>query len=269
MYLLPLSKLIHEVNHDTYCMTLSAKIPVYIMCYVTGVPSVKEVQAKIQEFEQRFNALKKSTRECLELRNIDVKAVVECLTNLSADDKPEHVVFLKEHIMELLQAKSHFDLFVLINIHYWNYLAYHLLEHLIKEFSLEEEKGKMEKYKSDLHQFMWDTPLKVFCNTQKKRLVELPKGFKELVTKFPWKGTVTLGKVEEFRQEYAYHHNLRDCSMMLITILPGSFTVVWWIPESIVTHLMGDVVEDVLSKYEVTRLEIAGVCVYKQVIMII
>jgi len=193
---------------------------------------------------------------------------VDCLIRPPEDDMPEHKVFLKENMNDMLQAEDLFKLFLLLNL-YWNYLAYHLLEHLIKEFSLEEEKGKMEKYKSDLHQFMWDTPLKVFCDTQKKRLVELPKGFKELVMKFPWEETVTLGKVEEFRQQYAYHYNLRDCSMMLITVFTGSFTVVWWIPESIVTHLMKDVAEDVLSKYEVTRLEIAGVCVYKQVIMII
>ena len=238
----------------------------YIMCYVTGVPSKEEIQAKIQEFEQQFNALKKSTRESLEKHKIDVKSVVECLTNLPADDMLEHKVFLKEEMDNLLQAESLFKLFLLMNL-YWNYLAYHLLEHLIncKDFSLGEVKGKMAKYKSDLRQFLWDTPLEVFCRTQ-KRAVGPPPGFEELVVKFPWRGTVTLGVVEEFRQKYAYHYNLRDFSMMLITMRPGSFTVVWWIPESIVGRLMKDVAEDVLSNYAVTRLEIAGNCVYKQVI---
>lgn len=223
------------------------------------------VQAKIHEFEQQFKSLKKWTREVLESRNTDVKEVVDCLTDLPADDMLEHKVFLKENMHDLLEAKSLLELFPRLNL-YWNYLAYHLLEHLIKEFSVEEVKGKMETYKTDLHQFMWDTPLEVFCKTQKKRAVKIPEGFRELVVKFPWTGTVTLGTVEEFRQQYAYHHNLREFSMMLITTHPGSFIVVWWIPESVVTRLTEHVVEDVLSKYAVTRLEVAGNCVYKQVI---
>ena len=226
---------------------------------------MEEVQAKIHEFEKRFNALKETTQEGLESRSIDVKAVVMSLTNLPADDKEEHKVFLEKHIDNLFQAESHEKLFALINIHYWNYLAYHLLDYLIKEFSLEEVKGKMKEYKSDLRQFMWDTPLEVFCKTQKRKRVDVPKGFKKLVVMFTWPKAqkVTLGKVEEYRQQYAYHYNLREFAMMLITVQPGSFTAVWYIPESIVETLKKQIPENILIKYAVTELEIAGACVYK------
>ena len=223
-----------------------------------------EVKDKIHEFEEEFNALKRTTREVLESRSIDVKSVVECLTELPADDMPEHKVFLKENMNDMLQAEDLFKLFLLLNL-YWNYLAYHLLEHLIKKFSVEEVKGKMEKYKADLCQFMWDTPLEVFCLEHKKRAVKPPAGFRELVVQFSWPENVTLGVVEEFRQQYACHYNLHECAMMVTDIRRGSFTVVWGIPEPILQHLMKEVPEDILSKYSVTRLEIAGVCVYKQV----
>ena len=124
-------------------------------------------------------------------------------------------------------------------------------------------------WKSDLKQFMWDIPLKVFCQANTRRAMKLPPGFRELVMEFSWPESVTLGVVEEFRQEYAYHYNLWDCAMMLITVHHSFVTVVWGIPESIVQHLKKEVSENVLSKYSVTRLKIAGVCVYQEVIIFV
>ena len=228
---------------------------------------MKELQVKIHGFEQRFNDLKKSTRESLESRNINKEAVVECLTNLPAADMPEHKLYLEKHMSNLLQVKSLLELFLRLNL-YWNYLAYHLLEHLIKEFSVEEMKGKIKEYKGDLWQFMWDTPLKMFCQAQKKRVI-LPEGFTNLVAEFKWPENMTLAAVEKFRQEYGYHCNLHQCAMMVIQIFPGSFTVVWGIPESIIEHLRKEVAEVILSTYAVTRLEIAGACVYEKVMTFI
>ena len=227
---------------------------------------MEEVKAQIYAFEQRFNALKKSTRDDFKTRSIDVEKVVECLTDLPADDMPEHKVFLKEHMDYLLQAESLFKLFLRLNL-YWHYLAYHLLQHLIKELSVDEVKGKMEKYRIDLQQFMWDTPLEVFCQTQKERAMDLPEGFEKVVANFEWPQNVTLAVVEEFRQRYAFCYNLRECAMMLITIRRGSFNVVWCIPKSIVQQLIKEVAKNVLSKYSVTKLEVAGVCIYEQVII--
>jgi len=189
--------------------------------------------------------------------------VMECLTDLPEDDMLEHKRFLREHIGNLLQSGSLFKLFVRMNLH-WSYLAYHLLEHLIKEFSVEEVKGEMEKYKSDLHRFMWNTPLEVFCKTQKRKIVDVPKGFKKLVVKFTWP-KAALGMVEEYRQQYAYHYKLREFAMMLITVQHGCFAAAWYIPESIVETLKKETPEDILLKYAVTELEIAGACVYKKV----
>ena len=205
-----------------------------------------EVKHKIHEFEKQFNALKKTTREGLESRKIDVKSVVECLTELSVDDMQEHKMFLDEKMDDLLQAESLFKLFLRLNL-YWHYLAYHLLEHLIKKFSVEEVKGKMEKYKTDLWQFMWDTPLKLFCQAHKKRAIDLPPWFRELVIQFAWPENVTLRVVEEFRQQYASHYGLRECAMMVVTMVTSSFTDVRHIPEPYLNRKM---VEDAPSKYK-------------------
>ena len=221
--------------------------------------TVQYIQAKIGQFKKRFNVLKKSTRECLERLRVAVKRVADALTSLPADDVDEHKQFLESHLSALYQAPDHSELFGTMNFH-WNYLNPQLLDHLIREFDLEEVKGDMETYKEDLQQFRKKTPLKLFCESQKKQRINPPPDFREVVAEFDWPDDVTLEVVEEFRQEYADHYSLCECAMMLNMVLPGIIT--WFIPGSIVEKLKVKVPFSILKKYSVTKLEIAGECVY-------
>ena len=226
--------------------------------------TIQYVQAKIRQFEKRFNALKKSSRECLERLRVPVKRVADALTSLPADDFDEHKQFLESHLSALYQAPDHSELFGTMNFH-WNYQNYQLLDHLIREFDLEGVKGEMKTYKEDLQQFRKKTPLKLFCQSHKKKHVKPQPDFDEVVAEFEWPDHVTLDIVEEFRQEYADHYSLRECAMMLNKVLPGSFIVSWFIPISIVEKLKEKVSIAILKKYSVTKLEIAGECVYPKV----
>lgn len=227
--------------------------------YVTGISTVEEVQAKIHDFKQRFKALKESTQEVLEQQGISVKRVADHLKGLSAYDIPEHKMFRKSHIFEV---ESHVELFGAMDI-FWSYLAYHLLEHLITKFSMTEMEGKLEKYRKDIRQFMGEAPMKVFSQAVSKKEIEPPPGFLEMVVKCAWPEDATMMAVEEFQRKYASYYNLRELAMMFITIESGpSFTLTWFIPESIVERLMVEVAEKLLSSNNITRLEIVGACVY-------
>ena len=219
------------------------------------------IESEIREFEKKFNALKKSTRECLERLRVPVKRVAEVLTSLPADGMDNAKTFLKNNKTELYQAPDHFELFGTMNFH-WNYQNYQLLDHLIQEFKLEGVKGEMKTYKEDLQQFRKKTPLKLFCQSQKQKLIKPPPDFHEVVAEFDWPDDVTLDVVEEFRQGYAGHYNLRECAMMLALVRPGSFIITWFIPGSIMEKLKVKVPTSILKKYSVTKLEIAGECVY-------
>ena len=232
---------------------------------LTGPKTIQYVQAKIKQLEKRFNALKKSTRECLERLGVPVKRVADALTSLPADDEDQHKQFLESHLSALYHADDHSELFGTMNFH-WNYQNYQLLDHLIQEFNLEGVKGEMNTYKEDLQQFRKKTPLKLFCQSQKKKRIKPPPDFCEMVGEFDWPDDVTLEVVEEFRQEYADHYSLYKCAMMLSVVLPGSFIIIWFIPASIVEKLKVKVQASILKKYSVTKLEIAGECVYPEVI---
>lgn len=177
----------------------------------------------------------------------------------------EHKVFLESRLSVLHRASDHSELFATMDF-YWNYQSYQLLDHVVREFNLEGVKDEMKQYKEDLQKFRKKTPLKLFCRSQKRKRIKPPPDFHEVVLEFDWPDYVTLEVVEQFRQEYAYHYGLRECAMMLYNVLPGSFIVTWFIPGSIVEKLNVKVPVTILKKYLVTKLVIAGKCVYPDIV---
>ena len=228
-----------------------------------GFISVVEIRERITQFEDRFKDLKKHTRQGLERQGplASVQVVVERLTDLRADDKPDHKVFLQGSLHIMFRAENHFELYGTLNS-YWDYLAYHLLDHLIREFSIREAKNGMEAYKIDLQRFRRATPLRLFCQAQRKQHVEPPAEFREMVGKFDWPDTVTLEVAEDFRREYASHYSLRECAMMLVSLSIGSFVITWVVPESIVESLKTKLPEKLFKRHSVTKLQIAGDLIY-------
>ena len=188
--------------------------------------------------------------------------VADSLTSLLPDDEEYHKIFTESHVSDLFQASNIAEQFGTMNSH-WNYLDPSLLDHLVSDFNLEEVKGEMETYKSDLGQFRKKTPLTLFCGAQRKRRIDLPPKFGIVVAEFDWPQNVTLEDVEQFQQEFAHHYGLHKCAMMLSKVRPGSFIVTWFVPESVVEKLKGKVPRAILKKYSVTKLEIAGTCVYR------
>ena len=228
-----------------------------------GFTSVVEIRERIAQFEERFKDLKRQTREGLERLGplASVQVVVERLTDLGADNKPEHKVFLQGNLHIMFRAENHFELYGILNF-YWDYLAYNLLDHLIREFSIREVKGEMEEYKIDLKRFRRATPLKLFYQAQRRRRRRPPAEFREMAVEFDWPDTVTLEVVEDFRQAYESHYSLRECAMMLVSLSIGSFVITWIVPESIVESLKTKLPEKLFKRHSVTKLQIAGDLIY-------
>ena len=234
----------------------------FIFLVMPLATSTEEVKAMIAELEEGFKNLRNSIRECLERQRVLISQVADALTSLSPDDDERHKIFTESHVTVLYRAASISEQFGTMNFH-WNYLDPSLLEHLVKEFHLEQMKDRMEAYKSVLQQFRKKTPLKLFCQTQKRKRKKFDEDFKEMVAEFDWPENVTLEDVELFRQEYASTYGLHECAMMIAQIRSGSYIITWFIPESVVKKLKAKVPRDILKKYCVTKLEIAEVCVYQ------
>ena len=228
---------------------------------VAPTESKEQVMATIEMLRKKFNRLKTATRECLEKHKIHVKCVADALTSLSPNDDECHRMFLESHFRDLFAAADHYELFGTMNFH-WNYLDPSLLNHLVTELELVEVKPDMATYQSELQQFRMKTPLNLFHQTQKKKKVKLSPEFREMVAEFDWPKDVTLEVLEQFRQEYASRYKVHEFAMMMANVYPGSFIITWFIPESIAEKLKGKVPVQILRKYLVTTLTVAGVCVY-------
>ena len=217
----------------------------------------------IAELEDGFDNLKNATREFLERQRVLVLKVADALTSLSPDSDEQHKkLFTESQITALYRAANVSVLFGIMNPH-WNYLDPTLLEHLVKKCRLEAMKGQIEGYKSDLQQFRKKTPLNLFCQIQRRKRRRLQEDFEKMVVKFDWPENVTLEDVEQFRQDYASEYSLHECAMMIAQIRSGSYIITWFIPVSIVEKLKAKVPREILKKYCVTKLEIAGACVYR------
>ena len=224
--------------------------------------STDEVKAMIADLKESFKNLRTTVRECLEKQRVIVPQVADALTSLSPDDDEQHKIFTKSHVTVLYQAANISEQFGTMNFH-WNYLDPSLLDHLVKEFHLEQVKDRMEAYKSALQQFRKKTPLKIFCLTQRRKRRRPQEDFEKMVVEFDWPENVTLEDVEQFRQEYTSEYSLHECAMMIAQIHSGSYIITWFIPESVVEKLKAKVPREILKKYSVTKLEIAGACVYR------
>ena len=209
---------------------------------VTLVTATEEVKKMIMVLDEQFDILKKSTIQCLEKHRISVKRVADALTSLSRDDDEHHRMFLESHVRVLFTAADNSEMFETMNIH-WNYLDPSLLHHLVRKLCLEEVKGEMEVYKSDLQQFRMKTPLTLFCKTQRRMRIKPSPHFREMVAEFDWSENATLEDVEQFRQEYAFyfndvtlevveqfrqeyasHYSVHGFAMMVAQVLPDSVT---------------------------------------------
>ena len=229
--------------------------------------SVALVKAEIKGFRKRFKSIKQSTIRCLEKCCIAVMTVAYMLTEIRAVE--QHKVFLEKKQEQLSASKNHWELFGKLNL-YWNYLAYDLLDQLIEELTEEVNSFRaisedMVGYKSDLRKFRKRTRLRLFCQAQNGSTAgeEPPPGFKRVVVKHKWPKGVTLEYVETFRRRYARKYNLKECALMLGSIIEGSFTVTWFVPVTIVEVLRNGRPLQVYEEFEVSSVEIAGVCVYQ------
>ena len=176
-----------------------------------------EVKTNISELETEFTLLRDDVRECIKKKKLPVAEVLEALTSLETDDDNYHKVFLQRNIPVLFTAVDHDQLFKHMNTH-WNYLDPSLLNHLVTDLDLEEVKGRIESYKSDLQQFRRSTSLAAFCQTQPGRKLAVSRGLRKMIAKYKWpknRSLLTLEVVEQFRQDCAAHYSLRECAMMV------------------------------------------------------
>ena len=201
-------------------------------------------------------------------------AVVFLLTSALSECKD----VLEEKCKALRKSEDHLELFTKLNL-YWNYLSFGLLHGLIDNLferneAFEKNKEEMEKYSQDMQKFRARTKLVLFCEVDYSMLAinpllqpcDPPPGFRKMVTKHQWPGTVTLKDVEEFRKQFLLTFRLPECAIMVNRIRRKCFVITWFgvLPTNVIQLLSqskGKI--EVFTKFKVTSVEIDDEIVYR------
>lgn len=181
--------------------------------------------------------MKTMTLEKLESKKVSIRDLCDRLTSLDSLKGEKHIsLFLVDKMENLYKSTTISVVFGYLNI-YWGYLNFHLLDHLISQFSLETLQKQMVNYKEDLNTFMDSTSLVVFGKAQEIGDQVIPDGFKELVSHHQFTESTTLKEVEKVRIALKKEYSLEDCALMLYNVLCGSIVIVWLVPESVAEHI--------------------------------
>ena len=233
--------------------------------------STLEISEHIRTMEESFKGLKKSVIAELTRLCVAVRDVVGTLTELPVSEQREHQYFLLQHLSELERSVEHRSVFARLDFH-WNYLSPQLLYHLIHVFLFRTDVEQQRKlYDSKLKRFRNMTLLSRFCRLQNE-FMKPPNDFSFIVIKFkekfPVPDDITLQHVEEFRLTFAKCHRLRDFALMLFTeVRLNSYIVSFLVPSSVVEMLQCNVPQQVLIRFGVTGLNVAGECVFGDLVV--
>jgi len=239
-----------------------------VACILLLGMTVDDVCATIEQLKSQFKGIRNTTEETLDDAGVSVKEVTRTLMSIPAAKKTSHQhlkLFLRESNKEFFRSESIPELFGLVDLH-WSYLEYHLLEHLIKEFSLKYLQSSMGSFKCHIQCFMEETPLTLFWEADEDKDTPHSKPeFTTSVTKHKRPPTVTLMDVEHFRRAFIGKYCLHECAMMLKAAKPGSVLITWSIPQSIVHYLMEEIQStgtEFFQQNGILQLVLDGQCIY-------
>ena len=210
--------------------------------------------------------MKNRALEQLREKGVSVEDLCDTITSLYCLQNDTSMnVFVDERIERFYSCRSVVVVFGILNT-YWSYLSYHLLEHVIGQYSLEDLKKQMEEFKAEVNLFKEETPLGVFANAEKKVDSKIPDGFKTLISNHKFSKDSFLKEVEKVRVELNNEYRFEYCALMLNDVLPGSIKIVWLIPTSATQHVL-----QVTSTLErgrfrtimMVKLEFQGECIYE------
>ena len=188
---------------------------------------------------------------------------VSSLNALAIDESIEK--FLDKKMKLLSDSNTHELIFRYLNT-YWSYLSYHLLEKLIRDYEMDDLEKKMEEFKAEVMEFMEQTPVKVYAAVQITQHVKMPDDFEQFVTDHKYPKDSPLKCVEDIRRDFGTLYKFEEYALMLNKVLPHSIKIIWFIPKSIVQHVIqvtSTTEKTVFRKLMLMKLECNGETIYE------
>ena len=193
------------------------------------------------------------------------------LTLLPSTILTEHYQFIEESIENINNAGDIDTLFTHLN-HYWSYLEYSLLSHLIKCHSniiSTELREEMRMYEEDILVYKQRTTVEQLLQAGIGCIrKEPPPNFTRVITKLKGKPSdYTLEDIDNFRRKICIAFNLPTFILMLESVTDGSLCIKWHTPSSEAHYFESTFSSDMklaeLLCLEIDRSTISSECIGK------
>lgn len=225
----------------------------------------EQVRSRIRLLKDCFEWLRNGTLERLEQKTISVKVLCTKVSLLNCLAVDESIVMFLDSKMVLLSASPNIDhVFFYLN-HFWSYLSYHLLEHLIGEFSLDDLEKRMKEFKGEIEIFKIETPLRVFATIEGIVKPRVPEGFEKLTSHHEFSRDCSLKQIDTVRSELDNKYKFEKCALILYNILANCIKIVWLIPKSASQHVIkmtSTIKKETFREIMLTKLELNGKPIY-------
>ena len=179
---------------------------------------------------KKFNHIVISTKDVLKQSSETVDQFRDTfLLNLDVFDKERHAPFFASCANRLCEASTFDALFMIFDL-YWDYLNYHLLECLVRDYGDVDMKHCMREYVEDVSSFMKTTTLQVFWKIEPCLKFHPPPGFTKTVVRYKQEISVTstLKDVEDIRLKISENTQIRKFAILLSMITEGSILITWF-----------------------------------------
>ena len=226
---------------------------------------------RITGLEDSYKTLVARAEELVKEKGVDEFRRNLTLLPMRMQDREEHLKYIEKYRLDIYRAETVNEIFGLLNLRIWNYLNYHLLQHILHVYGDEEIKKVMRVYATAVEEFKSETTLRVFLNIQSiKRCPNIPSNFrqdlKEIMFEHPAL-TVdsSLADIDKFRHEFTDEYSLLDFGVILAEIKTGCIVTMWLVPPAVATIIMESVQQgniDFLLNHEITELKIDGLTIY-------
>ena len=200
-----------------------------------------DVADRIEKFESRFRAIHKNILSELDSKKVPVRGLLDSLTMLPVKLKQEYGQSISEKLPDLRREEQASDLFLYHLNPLVNFIDYHLVEYIVKEFGSNTLKIEIRSYAADLLVFMKTTTLKEFmehCNWFGKEAKS--RKLSKLIAKIDGDpATYSLYDLDQLRKRFCAGVKMTEVVFVLIGLdSANSFLALWAVPTVLVPQLI-------------------------------
>ena len=199
------------------------------------------VADQIEEFESRFRAIRENILSDLDSKKVPVRTLVGSLRMLPVELQQEYERSISEKLPDLRREEEASDLFLYHLNPLVNFIDYHLVEYIVKEFGSDILKVEIRSYAADLIVFMKKTTIKEFmehCKWFGKQ--SKSSEFSKLIAKIDGDpATNTLYDLDQLRRRFCAGVKMTEVVFVLIGLdSANSFLALWAVPTVLVPRLI-------------------------------